>query len=108
MICSSGGALFSQGPIFSPGEVFQVRDTLKMGTVKKLRNDNWEQVNNWPQNIYYYHVNFNDGSFETYLPEDMMVKLNLLLQHWTPVNQFQNLFPFKDQGAQTVTCFLKI
>ena len=63
-------------PSFSPGEVFQVRNTLKMGTVKKLRNDNWERVNNWPQNIYYYHVDFNDGTFETYLPESMMVKLD--------------------------------
>jgi len=82
-----GGALFPQGPLFSPGEVFQVANTLKMGTVKKLRNDNWEQVNNWPQNIYYYHVNFNDGSFETYLSEDMMVKIS---SPYNPLNILQS------------------
>lgn len=74
----------SSGPLFSNGEVFQVRNTLKMGTVKRLRNDTHERTYNWPQNIYYYHVDFNDGSFETYLPEDMMVKLN------NPLNLLQN------------------
>ena len=63
------------GPLFSNGEVFQVRNTLKMGTVRKLRSDSHERQYNWPQNIYYYHVDFNDGSFETYLSEDMMVKI---------------------------------
>jgi hypothetical protein len=46
-----------------------------MGTVRGLRNDSHERQYNWPQNIYYYHVDFNDGSFETYLSEDMMVKI---------------------------------
>lgn len=53
----------------------------KIGTVKALRNDSFEKMSrNTNPNHYYYHVDFDDGTFETYLGQ-MWMSSNL-----TPVS----------------------
>ena len=40
----------------------------KIGTVRNLRNDSLEKMSRTTNpNHYYYHVDFDDGTFETYL-----------------------------------------
>jgi hypothetical protein len=73
-------------PLFNQGDTFQLVDGSKIGVVRRLRNDMWEQVNNWPLGNYYYHVDFNDGTFETYLSERMMVRINNILQQVVTTN----------------------
>ena len=56
---------------FQENDRFQHKINNKTGTVKRLRDDLWEQKNSWPAN-YHYSVNFDDGTFETYLNERYM------------------------------------
>jgi ribosomal protein L29 len=83
--------------LFNQGDTFQLVDGSKIGIVRRLRNDMWEQVNNWPKGLYYYHVDFNDGSFETYLSERMMVRINNILQQVVTTNLYGCQFNIGDR-----------
>ena len=67
-------------PLFSKGDKFNWFNLdgsiNKSGIIKYLRNDEWEKENSHKKGNYYYSVDFTDGSFETYLSENVMVKIN--------------------------------
>jgi len=49
----------------------------KYGTVRYLRDDTYEKVKRAQDPThYYYHVDFDDNTFETYLNQMYMVELN--------------------------------
>jgi len=57
--------------LFHKGDKFKLKyEPSKTGTVLYLRDDEYER-NKIPR-TFYYHVDFNDGTFETYLNEDNM------------------------------------
>lgn len=61
------------GPKFRKGDRFKLTYRDLVGTVERLRDEQPEIQNSWPQCFYHYSVIFDDGSFETYLSEmDMM------------------------------------
>ena len=60
---------------FNEGDRFQNKINGKIGTVLKLRNDSFEKESRKSNpSHYYYHVDFDDNTFETYLYQDDMVK----------------------------------
>lgn len=61
--------------LFQPSEKFVRISSSKNGTVVRLRSDEYETNNCWPNGNYHYSVNFDDGTFETYLSEYDMKKL---------------------------------
>lgn len=53
---------------FTAGQRFNCKSNNKCGTVRYLRDDSHEkQMRKSDPNHYYYHVDFDDGSFETYI-----------------------------------------
>ena len=57
--------------LFHTGDKFKVKyEPSKTGTVRYLRDDKYERDLN--PRVFHYHVDFNDGSFETYFNEDNM------------------------------------
>ena len=68
-------------PKFQTGERiglfnFFTKKITKTGTINYLRNDSWEKKNNHPSGKFYYSVNYDDGSFETYQNESDLIKLD--------------------------------
>lgn len=57
---------------FKSGDRFENSCTGKTGTVRSLRNDEWERKYSKTR---HYHVDYDDGSFETYQSELNMVKM---------------------------------
>ena len=54
-------------PQFEPGQRFVNTITNKIGTIRYLRNDERERnLRLSDPSHYYYHVDYDDGSFETY------------------------------------------
>lgn len=62
--------------LFFEGDRFVNEYTKKIGTVKSLRDDQYEKIQRL-SNIdhYYYSVNYDDGSFETYECQQAMTKI---------------------------------
>ena len=61
--------------LFKPGSRFLYKSAVgsKYGTVRYLRDDTYEKnMRATDCNHYYYHVDFDDGSFETYLYQAYM------------------------------------
>lgn len=53
--------------IYKSGEKFINTRTLKTGTIKYLRTGEYEEKQRKTnQSHYYYHVDYDDGTFETY------------------------------------------
>ena len=62
--------------LFFEGDMFVNVYTNKIGTVKRLRNDEYERRQRMSnKEHFYYHVDYDDGSFETYENQMSMVKL---------------------------------
>lgn len=64
--------------LFNKGQRFQVVDILKkptgkFGVITYLRDDHYEKENNHKRDVYYYHVEFDDGSVETYLNQNDII-----------------------------------
>ena len=61
--------------LFFPGNRFSYMG--KLGTVKYLRDDDYEKSKRRTDSThYYYSVDFDDGSFETYLGQYYMVHIS--------------------------------
>lgn len=63
--------------LFSEGDKFVCKYSGKTGTVRNLRNDQYEKTQRLTNSYhYYYHVDFDDGSFETYQSQQSMIRSN--------------------------------
>ena len=61
---------------FVTGDKFININTNKKGTVRRLRDDDYEKLQRKNDlTHYYYHVDYDDGSFETYEGEKNMIPL---------------------------------
>ena len=64
-----------KGPLFNDGDKF-TNSNGQIGTVKYLRNDSHEKMmRKRDSNHYYYHVEYDDDSFDTYYSEYFMQKI---------------------------------
>jgi len=71
LLVNSAKQLFQEGSRFR--HINHGSRANKLGTVKYLRNDSLEQMKRAADpNHYYYHVDFDDGTFETYLGQIWM------------------------------------
>jgi len=67
--------------LFFPNDRFYNKFNNKIGTVKYLRDDTREKyMRNINFSHYYYHVHYDDGSFETYLYQNDMIQLKRLYE----------------------------
>jgi hypothetical protein len=57
------------GPKFAKGNRVINTFSKKVGTIKYIRTDSYEQKNNHPYGYYYYFIEYDNGSFETYESE---------------------------------------
>lgn len=67
--------------LFRPGNRVGLKDIftkeiIKKGIINYLRNDKWERDNSHNQGAYYYSVNWDDGTFETYQSERNLVPID--------------------------------
>lgn len=64
-------------PIFSPEDKIFCEDYQKTGKIVALRDDSYERKERQkdPKRQFYYHIKFDDGSFDTYIPESSLVKI---------------------------------
>lgn len=68
--------LHETGQQFFPGQKFRCIYNGKTGTIKYLRDDSHEKKSRaLNPSHYYYHVDFDDGSFETYIYGKNMVHI---------------------------------
>lgn len=61
---------------FYPGDRFFIQKgdlTIKYGTVRRLRDDKHEQESWKNGGDYFYSVDFDDGTFDTYVPQQSMI-----------------------------------
>ena len=70
---------------FNQGDKFRNTNTGKIGTVLTLRSDRHEQQTSWTMSPprYHYHVDYDDGSFETYESEMFMERISQAYNHHT-------------------------
>jgi len=61
-------------PKFSSGQKIKNTRSNKIGIIRRLRDDTYEQKHNHP-GIYYYCVDYDDGTFETYEYEKYLEKI---------------------------------
>jgi hypothetical protein len=64
-------------PVFSPGDRIYSEDYKKSGNVIALRDDSYERKERIkdPNRQYYYHIQFDDNSFDTYIPGNSIFKI---------------------------------
>lgn len=64
--------------VFRPGDAV-VDDVGRYGVVQGVRDDAYERKcrQKDPRHGYYYHVQFNDGDFDTYVPGYTLTKTRL-------------------------------
>ena len=83
----------------------------KIGTVIGLRSDEWEEKHNWPSGRYYYHVDFNDGSFITYLSEQDMKEVvekcscGADVVHFSTTKKCNNCNSVKCSVCENIKCY---
>lgn len=64
-------------PVFSPGDKIYCEEYKKSGKIVALRDDNYERKERQkdPHRELYYHVQFVDNSFDTYIPASSLFKI---------------------------------
>jgi hypothetical protein len=64
---------------FNPGDRFRNTMNGKTGIIRRLRSDSHEQNTSWRMNPpqYHYHVDYDNGSFETYESEMFMQQISI-------------------------------
>lgn len=64
-------------PVFSPGDRIYCEDYKKLGVIVSLRDDNYERKERQkdPTRQFYYHIKFDDNSFDTYVPGYLISKI---------------------------------
>lgn len=65
--------------LFSEGDRFVNKYNGKVGNIRRLRDDQYEQTQRLTNpDHYYYSVDYDDGSFETYESQQSMVPLKTI------------------------------
>lgn len=63
--------------VFNIGDRIYSEDYKKLGKIVSLRDDSYERRERLkdPKRQYYYHIQFDDGSFDTYIPGYSITKV---------------------------------
>lgn len=66
-----------QIPVFSPGDRIYCEDYKKLGKIISLRDDSYERKERIKDTTrqFYYHILFDDNSFDTYVPGSSIYKI---------------------------------